>query len=107
MKAPEKKRRYSGSSRKARYAYSSARVHAMKVKLFPPETYTKMLMMALPELARFIEESEYKAEVDELARQHSGIDLIEFATHLNLARTFVQLTEMTICLLYTSPSPRD
>src|SRR5450759_3013478 len=96
MKAPEKKRRYSGSSRKARYAYSSARVHAMKVKLFPPETYTKMLMMALPELARFIEESEYKAEVDELARQHSGIDLIEFATHLNLARTFVQLTEMTM-----------
>jgi V/A-type H+/Na+-transporting ATPase subunit C len=96
MKAPTKKRSYSGSSRKARYAYSSARVHAMKVKLFPPETYTKMLVMALPELARFIEESEYKAEVDELARRYSGIDLVEFATHLNLARTFVKLTEMTM-----------
>ena len=28
--------------------------------------------------------------------KHSGIDLIEFATHLNLARTFVKLTEMTM-----------
>src|SRR5450830_732809 len=95
MKAPAKKSK-SGSSPKARYAYSTARVHAMKVKLFPPETYTKMLMMALPELARFIEESEYKAEVDELARNYSGIDLIEFATHLNLTRTFVKLSEMTL-----------
>ena len=96
MKAPAKKRRYAGSSVKARYAYSTARVHAMKVKLFPQETYTKLLVMALPELARFIEESEYKTEVDELARTHSGTDLIEFATHLNLARTFVKLTEMTM-----------
>lgn len=96
MKAPAKKRRYAGSSVKARYAYSTARVHAMKVKLFPQETYTKLLVMALPELARFIEESEYKTEVDELARAYSGIDLIEFATHLNLARTFVKLTEMTM-----------
>jgi len=96
MKAPSRKRRYGGSFVRARYAYGTARVHAMKVKLFPKETYTKLLAMALPELTRFIEESEYKAEVDELARQHSGIDLIEFATHLNLARTFVKLTEMTM-----------
>ena len=96
MKTPAKKRRYAGSSVKARYAYGTARVRAMKVKLLPQETYTKLLVMALPELTRFIEESEYKAEVDELARKYSGIDLIEFATHLNLARTFVKLTEMTM-----------
>jgi V/A-type H+-transporting ATPase subunit C len=96
MKAPAKKRRYAGSAVKARYAYGTARVHAMKVKLFPQETYTKLLVMALPELARFIEESEYKTEVDELARTYSGTDLLEFATHLNLARTFVKLTEMTM-----------
>jgi len=96
MTAPAKKRRYAGSAVKARYAYGTARVHAMKLKLLPQETYTKLLVMALPELTRFIEESEYKAEVDELARKYSGIDLIEFATHLNLARTFVKLTEMTM-----------
>jgi V/A-type H+-transporting ATPase subunit C len=96
MKAQAKKRRYAGSSVKARYAYGTARVRAMKVKLLPAETYAKLLLMAIPELTRFIEESEYKAEVDELARRYSGIDLIEFATHLNLARTFVKLTEMTM-----------
>jgi V/A-type H+-transporting ATPase subunit C len=96
MKSPSEKRGYAGSSVKARYAYGTARVHAMKVKLFPKETYTKLLVMAIPELTRFIEESEYKAEIDELARKYSGIDLIEFATHLNLARTFIKLREMTM-----------
>lgn len=96
MNARAKKRRYAGSSVKARYAYGTARVRAMKVKLLPQETYAKLLVMELPELTRFIEESEYKAEVDELARKYSGIDLIEFATHLNLARTFVKLIEMTM-----------
>jgi V/A-type H+-transporting ATPase subunit C len=96
MTTSAKKRRYAGSAVKARYAYSTARVHAMKVKLFPQETYTKLLVMPLPELTRYVEESEYKAEIDELARKYSGIDLIEFATHLNLARTFVKLTQMTM-----------
>jgi len=96
MYARPKKSKYSGSAPKARYAYGTARVHAMKVKLFPNETYSKLLVMALPEITRFIEESEYKAEVDELARTYSGIDLVEFATHLNLARTLTKLMEMTM-----------
>ena len=78
-----------------KYGYSIARVHAMKVKLFPRETYAKLLLMDLPEITRFIEESEYKAEVDELARMYAGIDLVEFAIHLNMARTFTKLIEMT------------
>ncbi|MGA2884369.1 MAG: V-type ATP synthase subunit C [Halobacteriota archaeon] len=96
MYAQQKKRKHSGSVAKSRYAYGNARVHAMKVKLFPKETYAKLLVMDLPEIARFIEESEYKAEVDELARTYSGIDLVEFATHLNLARTFRKLIDMTM-----------
>jgi V/A-type H+-transporting ATPase subunit C len=96
MDARPRKSKHSGSAVKARYAYGTARVHAMKVKLFPKETYAKLLVMDLPEIARFIEESEYKAEVDELARTYSGIDLVEFATHLNLARTFTKLMEMTM-----------
>ncbi len=96
MYARPKKGKRSGSAVKARYAYGTARVHAMKVKLFPKETYSKLVVMALPEITRFIEESEYKAEVDELARVYSGIDLVEFATHLNLAKTFTKLIEMTM-----------
>lgn len=78
-----------------KYGYSTARVHTMKAKLFPKETYAKLLIMDLPEITRFIEESEYKAEVDELARMYVGIDLVEFAIHLNMARTFTKLIEMT------------
>ena len=96
MYAQAEKKEHSGSAVKARYAYGTARVHAMKVKLFPKETYSKLVVMDLPEIARFIEESEYKAEVDELARTYSGIDLVEFATHLNLARTNTKLMEMTM-----------
>lgn len=95
MYAKQKKSKNSGSVAKSRYAYGNARVHAMRVKLFPKETYAKLLAMDLPEIARFIEESEYKAEVDELARLYTGIDLVEFATHLNLARTFRKLIDMT------------
>src|SRR5271157_1000780 len=95
MYARPKKGKSSASAPRARYAYGTARVHAMKVKLFPKETYTKLLVMALPEITRFIEESEYKAEVDELARMYVGIDLVEFAIHLNMARTFTKLIEMT------------
>jgi V/A-type H+-transporting ATPase subunit C len=96
MYAQLKKSKHSGSVVKSSYAYANARVHVMRVRLFPKETYTKLLVMDLPEIARFIEESEYKAEVDELARTYSGIDLVEFATHLNLARTFRKLIEMTM-----------
>jgi len=95
MDAQSAKGKYTSSLVTARYAYSTARVHAMRAKLFPKETYTKLLLMDLPELTRFIEESEYKAEVDELARIYTGIDLVEFAIHLNMARTFTKLIEMT------------
>ena len=95
MYAQGAKGKYASSLITARYAYSTARVHAMKAKLFPKETYAKLLIMDLPEITRFIEESEYKAEVDELARMYEGIDLVEFSIHLNMARTFTKLIEMT------------
>ncbi len=78
------------------YAYATARVHAMRVKLYPKETFRKVLVMDLPEITRFIEESEYKNEVDELARTYSGIDLLEFALHRNMANTFRKLIQVTI-----------
>jgi len=66
----------------------------MKVKLFPKETYAKLLVMDLPEIARFIEESEYKAEVDELARTYSGIDLVEFAHSSEFGEDFQETFDM-------------
>jgi len=68
------------------YAYATTRVKARKAFLFPRETYMKLLQMSVPEINRFIEESKYKQEIDELATRYSGIDLIEYALNLNMAR---------------------
>ena len=57
------------------YAYSVTRVRAMKSKLLPKESYPRLLNMGIDEITRFIQESEYKNDVDELAMKYSGGDL--------------------------------
>jgi len=78
-------RRITGSGN---YANATARVKARKAFLFHRETYLKLLQMDVPEISRFIGESKYKQEIDELATRYSGIDLMEHALNLNLARDF-------------------
>lgn len=81
-------RRSAGSGN---YSYATARVKARKAFLFPRETYLKLLQMDVPEISRFIGESKYKQEIDELASRYSGNDLMEHALNLNLARDFGQI----------------
>lgn len=83
------------SSSPTKYAYINARVSAMKSRLLPKETYAKLMNMSITEIARFIGETEYKSEIDELAGKYSGIDLVEFALSLNLARTYRKLIEVS------------
>lgn len=68
------------------YAYATTRVKARKSFLFPRETYMKLMQMSVPEINRFIGESKYKQEIDEMATRYDGIDLVEYALNLNLAR---------------------
>lgn len=74
------------SAKGGNYAYATTRVKARKAFLFPRDTYLKILQMTVPEINRFIEESKYKQEIDELATRYRGIDLVEYALNLNLAR---------------------
>ncbi|MEM2925223.1 MAG: V-type ATP synthase subunit C [Methanocellales archaeon] len=74
--------------KRSNYPYVVARIGAMRSRLLPADQYPKLLQMDIPEIARFLEESEYKREIDELAARFSGIDLLELALNLNLARTF-------------------
>lgn len=78
-----------------KYAYITARVRAMKSKLIQREVFPKMMNMDLAEITRFIGESEYKQDVDELAQKYSGIDLIEHALNQNLARTYRKLLRIS------------
>ncbi|VVB96717.1 V-type ATP synthase subunit C [uncultured archaeon] len=84
-----------GASDGAKYAYIVARVRAMKGKLIPKDMYPKFLNMEIPEITRFIGESEYKKDVDELGKKYRGTDLFEHALNQNLALTYRKLIEVS------------
>lgn len=77
------------------YAYAVTRVRAMKSKLLPKETYPRLLNMSIDEISRFIQESEYKEDIDELAMKYKGADLAEHALSRNLALTYTKLLRIS------------
>ena len=78
----------------APYIYTCTRMRVRRSKLIPREDYMRMLNMELPEITRVIEETRYKAEIDELAPSFSGIDLIEIALSWNLAKEYQKIIEL-------------
>lgn len=81
--------------KKGNYAYAVARIKAKKGTLMGNDAYQKMLLMSLPEISRFISESGYAKEITELTGKFDGINLIEHATYMNMARLFKGILEMT------------
>ncbi len=77
------------------YIYVCTRMRVRKSKLLPHEEYMRMLNMGLAEITRFIGESQYKREVDELATSFRGIDLIEIALSWNLAKEYQDIQKIT------------
>ncbi|MCZ7400696.1 MAG: V-type ATP synthase subunit C [Candidatus Methanoperedens sp.] len=84
-----------GTSHTVKYAYIVARVRAMKGKLIPKDMFPKFINMEIPEITRFIGESEYKKDVDELGKKYKGTDLFEHALNQNLALTYRKLMEVS------------
>jgi V/A-type H+-transporting ATPase subunit C len=68
--------------------YVTARVRARRSALFSEEDYRRLIRMGPAEIARFMEESEYEAEINRLGSRYSGVDLIEYALNRNLANQF-------------------
>ncbi|KUK45134.1 MAG: V-type ATP synthase subunit C [Methanothrix harundinacea] len=68
----------------------------MKTKLIPHEMYQRMLGMDIPEITRYLEETQYKEEIDSMAKDHSGAELVEYATFANIAKTYRKLLEVSI-----------
>jgi len=73
------------------YPYTYARTTVMRSLLFKRHDYEKMLKMGFNEIAKFMQDSNYKKEISELAQNHSGADLLELALNKNLAYTFKKL----------------
>ena len=59
------------------YAYVATRARSRRSRLLPAEAYNQLLNLEHAEIARYIQDLEYRREIDRY------------------------------CLLYTSPSPRD
>jgi len=79
-----------------KYAYITGRVRAMKTKLIPNEMYPRMLSMDNSEIARYLEETQYKDEIDAMSKDYSGSELVEHATFANLAKTYRKLLDVSI-----------
>jgi len=67
----------------------------MKSKLLKKDDYDKLMKMKTNEFIKFLEETEYKKEVDELAIHHKGMELLELAVNKNLTRTYEKLKRIT------------
>lgn len=78
------------------YAYTNTRVRVMKSKLISPHVYQKLLKMQPDEIARYLEETEYKKEIDSLAAKYSGVNLIEYGLVKNLENTYCRILKFAI-----------
>ena len=77
------------------YPYTYVRSTAMKALLIKKEDYHKLMKMGLNEITKFLQDSEYKKEINELAATHSGIDLLELAINRNMAASFDKLRKIS------------
>lgn len=73
------------------YPYVAARVRARKSRLLKADTYRKLLLMSVPEISRYLGESEYRREMAESAGLLDGAALVEFASYRNLARSLKEV----------------
>jgi V/A-type H+-transporting ATPase subunit C len=80
--------------------YVVARVRARRGSLYGDEEYRKLTRMGPAEIARFMEESSYGAEINALGSRHGGVDLIEYALNRNLAEQFDDILDWSEGSLY-------
>ncbi len=80
---------------KGGYAYVNTRARVKIAKLIPPGEYNKLLQMDLKEIAKYLEETEYRREIDELAIKYSNAKLVTLSTKVNMFRTFNRIFGMS------------
>jgi len=77
------------------YPYTYVRVMAMKGKLYKKQDYNKILKMQGNEIAKYIEEGEYKDDINELAKEYEGYELVEQALYTNFIRSIQKLERIS------------
>jgi V/A-type H+-transporting ATPase subunit C len=77
------------------YPYTYLRTIIMKRNLLTRADYDKILKMTPDEIGKYLEEFEYKKEVDELAIEYQGVELLERTLLLNLGNVFQKLMHIS------------
>lgn len=77
------------------YPYMYARVSAKREKLLDSSDYEKLIKMKANEIARNLQEGEYKQDMDALGSRYDGARLVELALSRNLSRTLSDIVEMS------------
>lgn len=80
---------------KGNYAYACARVKARKSFLLSKDAYSRMLVMDIHEIGRFLGETQYKDEMAQFGSRQSGANLVEAAVTRNLAATYSDVLSFT------------
>lgn len=83
------------SGGKGNYAYACTRVKAKKRFLLSRDVYSRLLVMDVHEIGRFLGETQYRNEMTRYASRLSGANLIEVAVTRNLADTYAQILGFT------------
>lgn len=78
------------------YPYTVTRVKVMKSKLLRGKDYLRMRKMGLNEMIRFLEESEYKKEIDSLSKEYKGMELVELSLNENMANILNKLLRISL-----------
>lgn len=78
-----------------KYPYTYARVSVMRSFLLRKEDYNKLMKMNVNEIIGYLESSQYKREIDELAVQFKGVQLMELALNKNLVNIWNKLKRIS------------
>jgi len=78
------------------YSYTNTRVRVMKSKLIDSSEYSKLMKMSLDQIARYLQETEYKKEIDEMGTTYEEANLIEYALNRNLANSFKKILDFSL-----------
>ena len=77
------------------YAYACTRVKAKKRFLLSKDVYSRLLVMDVHEVGRFLGETQYREEMAKYAAGYLGANLVEVAVTRNLANTYSDILSFT------------
>lgn len=78
-----------------KHPYTYARVSVMRSFLLRKEEYQKLMKMNVIEMTSYLQGSQYRKEIDELAAKFKGIDIMELALNRNLGNTWAKLRRIS------------